>query len=189
MRHSLRSSAFTALLLAASSTISANADESLTHAIDAGRSRASFEVTHLYVSRVNGRLPILGGSITLAPGSAVPTSISATLDPKHVDTANGDRDDDLQGPDWFDTSHFPTWSFTSTTVKPGLDGTFEVDGSLTVHGVTQPVVLAVTTTRGLPHPTYHATGHLDRHAFGMRKTLQDGLIGSDVKLTLDVELR
>jgi polyisoprenoid-binding protein YceI len=189
MRRPLHSIAFAASLLAASSTISVNADEPLTRAIDVARSRAGFEVTHLYVTRVNGRLPILAGSVALAPGSVVPTSISATLDPKHVDTANGDRDDDLQGPDWFETKRFPTWSFTSTMIKPGPGDTFEIDGSLTVHGVAQSAVLTVTTTRGLPHPAYHASGHLDRHAFGMRTTLQDGLIGGDVKLTLDVELR
>lgn len=176
-----------AVLLAASGALPAAADDA--RAIDAARSRVSFTVTHLYVARVEGRLPILSGSVTLAPGSAVPTSISATLDPRRIDTANGDRDDDLQGPDWFDTKRFPEWRFTSTAVKPGTGNGFELDGSLTVHGVARPVTLIVSVTRGLPRPAYHVTGHLDRRAFGMRVTPQDGMIGNDVSLTLDVELQ
>ncbi|MBV8581307.1 MAG: YceI family protein [Candidatus Eremiobacteraeota bacterium] len=167
----------------------ASADDALVHPLDLAKSHASFTVSHVYVTRVTGHVPIAAGSVELTPGSTLPKTVTATLDARHVDTGNGDRDDDLQGPDWLDTKKFPTWSFVSSGVKPGANDGFELDGTLTVHGVPQPVALTVTVTRGLPHPAYHAVGHLDRHAFGMRTTPQDGLIGSDVTLTLDVELR
>lgn len=70
----------------------------------------------------------------------------------------------------------PKWTFASTAIKPGPGTAFEVDGILTVHGVAQPVADGYTT-HGLPHPLPR-DGHLDRHAFGMRTTPQDGLIGS-----------
>jgi len=166
-----------------------SAQEQPGRAIDAGHSHAAFTVSHLYLSRVTGRVPIVSGTVVLASGSAIPLRVSAVLDPKRIDSHNGDRDDDLQGPDWFDTKRFPAWSFVSDAVHPGDGTTFTIDGELTVHGVTQPVTLTVTTVRSLPDPVYHAVGHVDRHGFGMQVTPQDGLVGSDVELVLDVTLR
>jgi polyisoprenoid-binding protein YceI len=157
-----------------------------THAIVAARSSASFAVMHVYIERVVGTVPILSGSVAYAPGeTSVPSSVQAVLDARHVDTRNADRDDDLQGPDWFDTKHFPTWAFTSTSIVPAGKG-FTMTGTLTIHGVSQPIALAVTTLAGLPHAHYRATGTVDRHAFGMHVTPFDGVISSKAELTLDV---
>lgn len=157
-------------------------------AVDVARSHAGFAVAHLYLTKVTGTIAIAGGVVVFADGSAVPTSITATLDPRHVDTGNGDRDDDLQGPDWFDTRRFPLWTFASTSIAPGANGSFVVNGTLTVHGVAQPVTLSVTPTRAVRTPGYRAVGHADRHGFGMRTTPMDGLIGADIEITLDVVL-
>ena len=154
--------------------------------IDVAHSRAEFSVQHLFISRVRGSVPIVAGSVTL--GDDGPSAVEATLDPKGLATDDRDRDNDLQGPDWFDTKNFPTWEFKSTRVVPGKDGAFSLEGNLTIHGVTQPIVLQVTTLRTAPHPAYRAVGHVDRHAFGMKVTRSDGLIGTDVQLTLDVQL-
>ena len=150
------------------------------------RSHATFSVRHLYVQRVDGSVPIARGRITLEAGAIVPSHIDATLDPKRIDTHDADRDDDLQGPDWFDVQHFPTWTFTSTSIVAAPGG-FTVTGSFTAHGVATPVTLAVTTMRGAARPTYHATATLDRHAFGMRVTPLDGTIGNELDLVLDIE--
>ena len=164
----------------------AQADESV--ALDAARSHARFSITHVYVQRVDGSVPIAGGSVVFASGSALPAKITATLDARRVDTGNGDRDDDLQGPDWFDTRKYPTWTFSSTAVRPGANGAFAVEGALTVHGVAQPVVLAVTPANAGGRTVYHAVAKLDRRAFGMKVTPIDGLLGSDVDVTLDITL-
>jgi polyisoprenoid-binding protein YceI len=166
----------------------ADAQDAVIRAIDPARSHASFSVTHLYLARVTGTVPIMSGSVTLAPNSTVPTAVEATLDPNHIASGNPDRDDDLQGPDWFDTKRFAHWTFRSSAVTPKANGAFTVAGTLTVHGVAQPVNLDATVVRGEPHLAYHAVGHVDRHAFNMRVTPTDGLIGSDITITLDVEV-
>jgi polyisoprenoid-binding protein YceI len=157
-------------------------------AVDVARSHAGFAVAHLYLTKVSGTIAIAGGTVVFADGSPVPIRITATLDPRHVDTGNGDRDDDLQGPDWFDTRRFPLWTFASTALAPGANGSFLVNGTLTVQGVAQPVALSVTQTRATPTPAYRAVGHADRHGFGMRTTPMDGLIGAEIEITLDVVL-
>lgn len=180
-------SAVCAFLWAANAS-SAYADEAgASRCVDVARSHVSFSVTHLFVSHVSGSVPVLSACIVLPKDSALPSSVSATLDPTRVDTRDPDRNDSLQGPDWFDTKRFPTWSFASTSIVPNTGGAFTANGMLTVHGVAAPVTLDVKTMRGLPNPAYHAVGHVDRHVFGMKTTPIDGTIGSDVQLSLDLE--
>ena len=190
---------FAILVLVASfatqSTISGRAAETvppvgrtITRAIVPAHSSASFDVTHLFVQHVHGTVPIVAGYATFADADVtVPSSVEATLDPRRITTGDGDRDDDLQGPDWFDVARFKTWTFASTAITPTRTG-FKLDGTLTVHGVAQPVSLDVTATRVGTHARYRATGTLDRHGFGMHVTPFDGTIGNTLALVLDVEL-
>jgi polyisoprenoid-binding protein YceI len=178
--------AFAAALLALVPAFATAGDtDANVRSLDLKHSSATFEVTHLYVSSVTGTLPVIAGSLTFDAGSTVPVRVEATLDPKRIKTGEDERDGELQDGEWFDTAHFPTWTYSSTKVTPGAAGAFTVEGILTVHGTAQPVTLAVTTVRGLPSPAYHAVGHADRHGFGMAKTRQDGLVGTDITITLD----
>ena len=157
----------------------------ITRAIVPAHSSASFDVTHLFVQHVHGTVPIVAGYATFADADvSVPSSVEATLDPRRIATGDGDRDDDLQRPDWFDVARFKTWTFASTAVTPTKAG-FKLNGTLTVHVVAQPVSLDIIAT----HTRYRATGTLDRHGFGMHVTPFDGTIGNTLALLLDVELR
>jgi polyisoprenoid-binding protein YceI len=158
-------------------------------AIDPVHSHAQFSVSHIWVERVTGTVPIVSGSVTLADGSVIPTEVTAVLDATRLVTEEPDRDRALKSPDFFDTDKFPQWTFASTKVVPGSARAFEVDGNLTIHGVTRPERLNVTVGGTAANPVYHATTQLDRHAFGMAVTRLDPTIGSTVDVTLDVALR
>ncbi|HYL28276.1 MAG TPA: YceI family protein [Candidatus Nitrosotalea sp.] len=158
-------------------------------AIDAARSSARFSVSHIWVEHVSGSVPVAEGSVTLAGDSPIPTDVSAVLDATRVATGEPDRDRQLQSPDFFDVKRFPRWSFTSTAVIPKGPASFEMDGNLTIHGVTQPERLNVTVSGAPDAPHYHAAGEIDRHAFGMSVTRLDPTIGGTVAVTLEIALR
>lgn len=158
-------------------------------AIDPAHSRAQFTVSHIWVERVTGTVPILSGSVTLTEGSVIPTDVTAVLDATRLVTDEPDRDRALKSPDFFETDKFPQWTFTSTKVVPGSPHAFEVDGNLTIHGVTRPEHLNVTIGGTAANPVYHVTTQIDRHAFGMAVTQLDPTIGGTVDVTLDVALR
>lgn len=158
-------------------------------AIDPAHSRAQFSVSHIWVERVTGTVPIVSGSVTLAEGSVIPTEVTAVLDATRLATDEPDRDRALKSPDFFDTDKFAQWTFTSTKVVPESARAFEVDGNLTIHGVTQPERLNVTAGGTAANPVYHATAQIDRHAFGMAVTRLDPTIGGTVDITLDIALR
>jgi polyisoprenoid-binding protein YceI len=158
-------------------------------AIDAAKSSAQFSVAHIWVERVTGTVPILSGGVSLEPGAVVPQSVSAVLDATHVTTGEPDRDRSLESPDFFDAVKFPRWTFTSTRIVSTGAATFEMDGDLTIHGVTQPERLDVTVIGDPAHPEYRAKAKIDRHAFGMIQTRLDPTIGNTVEVTLDIVLK
>jgi polyisoprenoid-binding protein YceI len=174
-----------ALLLLASTLAAASAP---TREIDAARSHAAFGVSHIWVERVTGTVPILSGSVTLPAGAMIPTAATAVLDATRIETGEPDRDRSLESPDFFDAAKFPHWTFASTSVTARSGNAFEMDGVLTIHGVEQPAKLDVTANGTPAQPAYHATAQIDRHAFGMSVTRLDPTIGGTVTVTLDIVL-
>ncbi len=125
----------------------------------------------------------------LATGSVIPISVTAVLDATRLATDEPDRDRALGSPDFFDTKTFPRWTFTSAKITQRAPNAFEMDGNLTIHGVTQPELLNVTVSGTAANPLYHVTAQIDRRAFGMRVTRLDPTIGGTAEVALDVALK
>ncbi len=181
--------ALAALALFATYETDARAAQLVQRAIDPAHSTAQFGVQHIFVERVTGTVPIVSGTVTLPEGSAIPLSVVAVLDPARIDSGDRDRDTSLDSADYFDVKVFPTWTFSSTKIVPSGPAAFEMDGMLTIHGVARPEHLDVTVHGDAAHPSYHATGHIDRRAFGMKGARLDPVIGDIVDITLDVALK
>lgn len=160
-----------------------------TRTIDTAASKATFSVSHIWVGRVTGSVPIAGGSIALAPGSLVPAAATAQLDATRIATGEPDRDESLKSADFFDVARFPAWTFVSTDVTRTGPASFAMEGKLTIHGVTQPVRLDGTIEGGEARPVYRARATIDRRAFGMAVTRLDPAIGGTVDVTLEISLR
>jgi polyisoprenoid-binding protein YceI len=181
-----------ALLLVCLSAASAAETVELSGAtlpLDVKASRAKFNVQHLLIEHVSGSVPIVSAEITLGADGVSPVAVNATLDPTHINTGDEDRDGAITGSDWFDTKKFPLWTFTSDHVAKNPDGTYGISGTLTIHGVAVPVTLLTTLVQASPRPRYHATVTVDRHAFGMVVTRVDALVGKDVTIDLDVQVK
>jgi polyisoprenoid-binding protein YceI len=181
--------ALCAAICAQTSAIHAADTATTTRAIDPARSKAQFSIQHIFVDRVTGTVAVRSGSVALSSGSEVPTSVVAELDPSRIHTDEPDRDASLEGPDYFDVKTFPTWSFASTRIVKTGAQTFEMDGTLTMHGVGNPEQFTVTIGGTSADPVYHAIATIDRHAFGMKGTRLDPVIGNTADVTLDVALK
>jgi polyisoprenoid-binding protein YceI len=183
---------FVAAILAAFAVPALAAD----YGIDPNHTQATFTVTHLAISRVSGKMPVVSGSVSIG-ANGMPAAISATFSAKDLDTQSADRDKDLRSPDWFEVDKFPTMTFVSKSIN-GTPQSFTVVGDLTMHGVTKPVTLAakeigkMTDARNRTHVGYSATGTLDRREWGLNwgKTTPGGslIAGNDVSLDINVEV-
>jgi polyisoprenoid-binding protein YceI len=185
-------SLFAAALVAACTVPALAAD----YAIDANHTQATFTVTHLAISRVTGKVPVIAGTVALTE-SGLPTSITTTLSVKDIDTQSADRDRDLRSADWFEVDKYPTMTFVSKSVS-GTPQAFTVAGELTFHGVTKPVTLTgkelgkMTDARNHTHVGFAASTTIDRREWGLNwgRTTPGGelIAGNDVTIEINVEV-
>jgi len=161
---------------------------------DTAHSGVDFSILHLGISKVRGHFAVSGGDVTFDEKDITKSKVNITIDVKSVDTQNSMRDDDLKSDHFFDTAKFPTGTFTSTSITK-IKGGLTINGNLTVHGVTKPVVLTVDGPNGpvtgldkKQHIGFSATTTVDRLAFGLAPSYPASVIGNDVKLTIDLDL-
>ena len=142
-----------------------------TYTIDPGHSDVAFTVRHLMVSKVRGHFTRFQGELTLTP-DPLASSVTATIELSSIDTNNPQRDNDLRSANFFGTDTYPTMTFRSTGVRHGEDG-LDVDGELSLHGVTRPVTLALDVNGFTRDPDggtragFSATTELDRGDLGV----------------------
>ena len=163
--------------------------------LDPGHSDIAFTVRHMMVSKIRGHFTKVDGELVLAP-NPLDSRATATIDPNSIDTNNPQRDDDLRSSNFFEVDKFPTMTYRSTAIRHTEDG-FDVDGELTVHGVTRPVTLAVDVNGFTKDPYggtragFSATGEIDRKDFDITTNIpMDGggvVIGDRIQLFIEVE--
>jgi polyisoprenoid-binding protein YceI len=164
-----------------------------TWAVDPSHTRVEFRVKHLGISTVRGHFSEFEGVLELGDESKARGSVSVAS----VDTNEPKRDDHLRSADFFDAEQFPKIEFESTSIEDTGDGTFEITGDLTLHGVTRELVLDAEITGAGEDPWggervgLEVTGQLDRSDYGMtfNQALGGGnvLVSDKVKLALEIE--
>ena len=146
--------------------------------IDSVHSDVSFTVRHMMVSKVRGRLGAFGGEIVTAP-QFTDSTVTATVDASSIDTGNAQRDGHIRTADFFAVETYPTWEFRSTAIRGG-DDEYELDGELTIKGVTRPVTFALEVN-GFGPDAYGGT----RVGFSASTTINRSDFGVDIAMPLD----
>ena len=165
--------------------------------IDAAHSAARFSVRHMMVSNVRGEFAKLSGSVVYDSADPAATKIDATIDAASINTNNERRDAHLKSPDFFDAAKFPTMTFASKRAWKA-DGILQVEGALTMHGVTRDVVLRIEgptpeqkDPMGNTRIGAAATTKVNRKDYGLtwNKALESGgvVVSDEVAITIDVE--
>src|SRR5690349_8470090 len=103
-----------------------------TYNLDPIHSSFGFTVTHNGVSKFHGQFEQVDAK--LENGVLVGT---AQVD--SVKTAIPDLKQHLLAPDFFNAEETPTITFRSNDIKVAEDGTVELQGELTIRGVTKPL--------------------------------------------------
>jgi len=167
-----------------------------TYRIDKSHSEATFQVRHL-LTKVRGRFSDFEGAIEYNAEHPEQSSVELTLQAASVDTNERDRDAHLRSADFFDVEKYPTLTFRSTRIAPKGQGTFEVTGDLTIHGITRPIAVAVSLLGTAKDPwgnerlAFEAETTINRKDFGLlwNATLETGgfLVGDDVRISVSVQ--
>lgn len=162
-----------------------------TWTVDAVHSSVGFSVKHMVVANFRGGFGTF--DVTLEDGE-----LRGTADVASVDVSEPNLNGHLLSPDFFDAERHPQLSFRSTGIRADGDA-LDIDGELTIRGVTRPV----TITGRVDGPATHAFDGserigleletvIDRTAFGLdwNAPLPSGgfAVGNDVKLKAELEL-
>jgi polyisoprenoid-binding protein YceI len=110
-----------------------------TYQIDPSHTTVEFVARHM-LSKVRGSFRDFTGSVSV--GDAPEDSgIEVEVDTASVTTGSEQRDQHLHSSDFFEVETHPKMTFTSTAFRPTGGTGFEIEGDLTIKGVTKPVTL------------------------------------------------
>ncbi len=163
--------------------------------IDPAHSHISISARHLMVTKVRGTFEDISGTIEVADDTA---NSSARVEAKAASVTTGvaDRDGHLRSPDFLDAETYPVITFESTSVTPSGND-WKLAGSLTIRGVTKPVVFDLAYEGSAEDPygntkaAFVASGEIDREEFGLtwNATLEGGgvLVSKNFKVEFEVQ--
>jgi polyisoprenoid-binding protein YceI len=121
--------------------------------------------------------------------SMVNVTIDATSLDSRVDVFNGH----LNGSNFFDTANHPTITFTSTAIEMTGEDTMNVQGDLTIKGVSKPVTLMAKINQAGNHPMrktpwigVEAETKVSRSDWGLTRAVPN--VGDEVTIWISVEL-
>ena len=179
------------------STITSTTPATGTYAIDASHSHVGFKARHLVVAKVRGSFSDVTGSVEIAE-EPLQSSVQVEVQLASIDTGDETRDGHLRSADFFDIENHPTMTFRSTGVRAVGGDRFDVDGELTVRGITRPLTLHAAFDGTAQDPwggeraAFSATGKVNREEFGLtwNQALETGgvLVGKDIDLEIEAEV-
>lgn len=165
------------------------------YTLDPEHTYPSFEADHFGgLSTWRGKFTKTSGTIVYDKEAGSGT-LDITIDPASIDTGHEKLNAHVRSSDgMLDVAKYPTATYTGKLAKFVNGAPTEVDGTLTLHGVSRPVTLKIDRFDCRPHPMKkgqnvcgaNATSTIDRGAFGVDWGKSYGF-RMDVKLEIQVE--
>ena len=163
-----------------------------TYDVDTQHTFPSFEADHFGGMSVwRGKFNSTSGKIVL-DRAAKTGSVDITIDPASVNTGVAELDKHLRSADFFDVAKFPTATYKGKITKFKDGAPAEVQGDLTLHGVTKPVTLTIRSFKCMQHPMKKAefcgadvAATINREDFGVT---YGKAYGFDMKVTLAIQV-
>ncbi|MCW2713824.1 MAG: YceI-like protein [Frankiales bacterium] len=165
------------------------------YTLDPSHTRIGFVARHAMVAKVRGAFNEFEGRAVLDGNDPSRSTASVTIQVASIDTRSAQRDEHLRSNDFLAIGEFPTIEFTSTGVRQTGD-TFELDGDLTVRGVTRPVTIPFTYEGSATDPYgnqrvgFEGSVTISRKDYGVtwNAALETGGVAVSDKIVLEFEV-
>ncbi len=120
--------------------------------LDKAHASLLMRVSHLGFSTYTTRFSRFDAQLTFDPSNIPAAKVVTTIDATsfEMDAAPQMCFDIMKGPQMLDTVKFPQIIFKSERIRMTGAKSMEISGTLTLHGVTRPMVLAATFNGGYP---------------------------------------
>lgn len=185
----LRHLAFSTVLC---TTLMASASAApVTYQVDGNHTFPRFSYSHFGLSTQLSSFSRSTGTVVF-DAQARTGSVDITIDMKSVNTGSAAFNEHIQAEDHLDTARHPTATFKSTKVVFEGDRPRNIEGLLTIKGITRPVNLTVTSFLAIPHPINkrqaigaNAFTNIKRSDFNAGKFVP--LVGDEVRIDIAIE--
>jgi polyisoprenoid-binding protein YceI len=167
-----------------------------TYALDPTHTRIGFVARHAMVTKVRGSFNEFEGTAVLDGDDVSRSSATVTITAASIDTRQAQRDAHLRSNDFLAMDEHPTLTFVSTAARRTGEAEFELDGDLTIKGVTRPVTIPFTYEGTAQDPFgntrvgFEGSVVINRKDFGVsyNAALETGgvLVGESITLEFEV---
>lgn len=163
------------------------------YALDPVHTRVLFAIDHAGFSKALGTVSGSEGSLRFDPDDWQSARLDVTVPLTRLDLGDAKWNQAVLARNLLDGERFPQARFVSTRVEPIDAQHAKVFGTLTLHGVSQDIVLEVTLNQLKRHPLppfrrtagFSATTTISRAAFGI--DAWKSVIGDEVQLRIEAE--
>ena len=165
----------------------------VTYNVDPSHTYPSFEADHFNgLSKWRGKIEKSSGKVVLDREAKAGT-VEITMDMSSINFGMKKMNEHATAPEMFDVEKYPTAIYKGKFSKFESDRPTEVEGTLTLHGVTKPVKLTINEFKCIMHPMLKrencgadVSATINREEFGVDygKRLN---FKQDVKLAIQVE--
>ena len=165
----------------------------VTYNVDPNHTYPSFEADHFGgLSNWRGKFDKSSGTIVIDKDKAAGT-VDITVDASSIDFGHAKLNEHARSAEMFDVEKFPTATYKGALAKFKDGAPTEIDGQLTLHGVTKPVKLTINQFKCIVNPMIKkevcgadASATINRSDFGVSFGDKYGF-KQDVKLQIQVE--
>ena len=184
-----------AALIATTTALTAGASFAApaTYKVDSAHTYPSFEADHFGgVSVWRGKINSTSGTIVYDKEAGTGT-VEIQMDMSTIDFGNEKLNGHASSPDMFDAQKFPHATYSGKLVGTKNGQPTQIDGTLTLHGVTKPLTLKINSFKCITDMQSKkercgadASGTINREEFGVSYGKNLGF-NQEVKLQIQVE--
>lgn len=159
--------------------------------LDSSHTYVLWNIKHMGFSTQSGKWYVTG-QLVLDKDHPEQSKVNVSIDLANMVTGLPELDKHLKSQTFFDVEHYPKATFVSNKVEVNGKNTANVNGILTLHGVSKPVVLHVTLNKAGMNPItnkmtvgFSATAEVKRSDFGMTAYLPG--LSDEVEINIGAE--
>jgi len=181
----------TRLILVSAIALCGTARANETLRIDPARSTIAFSVRHL-LGTAKGKFSKFSGTIVVDRDHVEQSSVSVTIEAASIDTGIAKRDEHLRG-ELFNVAKYPEITFKSRRVKQTGANSGQIEGDLTMHGVTRAITLNVQLLSTPAASRWRvSTAPLKRSQYGLvfsKSAETVSMIADEVAVDIEIDAR
>jgi polyisoprenoid-binding protein YceI len=168
--------------------------------LDPEHSGFAIQIAHIGYENLIGLFLQSSGSFRFDEATGQMSDLEVAVKSASFFTGHKERDDHVKGPDFLNARQYPEIAYAGKSMERTGERTAVIHGELTIIGVTKPADVAVTINKLAEYPYtppgksanpyvmgISARAKFKRSDFGMTYGIDNGLVGDEVSLIMELE--